>query len=246
MFEHMNSDFTESNYKKIIRLAKEQYTFVEYSKYKTDGKNLFWRHDIDFSVHRAYALARVEMEYGVSSTFFINIHNCYYNVFETEISLIIKKILEMGHHLGLHLDASYYGDSDLSSVERNIVFEKQILEKVYATDINVFSFHNPTSIDLTKMRDEIIGDMVNTYSDYFINNCNYCSDSNGYWRFDRLEDVIRDAKYEKLQVLTHPEWWTPEPMSPRERITRCIEGRAKRNHLLYDELMDKFGRMNIK
>ena len=54
----------------------------------------------------------------------------------------------------------------------------------------------------------------------------YISDSNGYWRFDRLPEVIAAGAHERLHVLTHPEWWQEEAMSPRERILRCIAGRG--------------------
>ena len=52
----------------------------------------------------------------------------------------------------------------------------------------------------------------------------YVSDSNGYWRFRRLDAVLADADVERLHVLTHPEWWPPEPMSPRARLERSARG----------------------
>ena len=51
-------DFTEDNYRQLIKLAKSNYNFIKYEDYNKKGKNLLWRHDIDFSVHRALKLAR--------------------------------------------------------------------------------------------------------------------------------------------------------------------------------------------
>lgn len=73
----------------------------------------------------------------------------------------------------------------------------------------------------------------------------YVSDSNGYWRYQRLSDVLENSENEKLHILTHPEWWTPEIMPPRERISRCIEGRSAKQHAIYDEALRKAGRLNV-
>ena len=43
--------------------------------------------------------------------------------------------------------------------------------------------------------------MINVYAKYFIENVEYCSDSDGYWRHKRLEDFLC-ADYDKIQVLT--------------------------------------------
>ena len=64
----------------------------------------------------------------------------------------------------------------------------------------------------------------------------YVSDSNGYWRFERLPEVLAAGAHERLHVLTHPEWWQEEAMSPRERILRCIAGRARRRGDRHDPL----------
>lgn len=47
-------------------------------------------------------------------------------------------------------------------------------------------------------------------------------------------------------VLTHPVWWTPEPMSPRARVARAIDGRASCVHAYYDRSLAKGGRENIR
>ena len=73
----------------------------------------------------------------------------------------------------------------------------------------------------------------------------YGSDSNGYWRFRRLADVIADSG-PLLQVLTHPEWWVPEPMAPRARVQRAIDGRAAYMAAKYDAALADAGRENVR
>ena len=64
--------------------------------------------------------------------------------------------------------------------------------------------------------------------------------------FRRLRDVLEAAEDEKLQVLTHPGWWVSEPVSPRARIARCIEGRATKAALRYDRALAEMGRENVR
>jgi hypothetical protein len=72
----------------------------------------------------------------------------------------------------------------------------------------------------------------------------YCSDSNGYWRFRRLYDVLNEKKDYRLQVLTHPEWWQEKPMPARQRFFRCVYGRANANMQNYDEGLVLDARVN--
>jgi len=81
---------------------------------------------------------------------------------------------------------------------------------------------------------------------YFKQHYGCRSDSNGYWRFRRLREVLEVADDEKLHVLIHPSWWVPEPMSPRTRITRCIEGRVAKIARRYDQFLLEMGRENVK
>ena len=76
--------------------------------------------------------------------------------------------------------------------------------------------------------------MVNAYGRGLRERFAYCSDSHGVWRHRRLHDVVEQATDERLHVLTHPEWWVPDPLPPRERVTRAIEGRAASTHARYD------------
>jgi hypothetical protein len=98
--------------------------------------------------------------------------------------------------------------------------------------------------DLTIDDDRIAG-LVNAYGRTLRNDYEYVSDANGYWRHRRLIDVIADGRPARLHVLTHPGWWQLESMPPRQRIVRCVEGRAEWTLRDYDELLARAGRRNI-
>ena len=46
--------------------------------------------------------------------------------------------------------------------------------------------------------------MINTYAKYFKENVEYCSDSNGYWRYKRLEDFLNlFEQYQKDEFINY-------------------------------------------
>lgn len=67
--QQMYSDFIEENYRRLLRLAKQRYSFIRYPDYAKEGTNILWRHDVDYSILRSLALAAIEHEEGVNSTF---------------------------------------------------------------------------------------------------------------------------------------------------------------------------------
>lgn len=237
----LNYDFTEDNYRRILVLAKKHYSFITYPDYISPGRTILWRHDIDLSVHRAFRLAQIEHEEDVFSTFFIHLHNEFYNALELDIVKIVRKIIDLGHPIGLHFDASFYDDSldSLDHLEYYLQKESELIRSLFNTDCQVFSFHNPSMNDCLNIDKLKLAGMINTYAGFIRDNYAYCSDSNGQWQYERLPDILEDARYEKLQVLTHPGWWTPESISPRERVSRSIDGRAASQHRRYDELLAK-------
>ena len=174
-------------------------------------------------------------------------HNESYNALESEVAKRIYEIITLGHEIGLHFDPAFYSllNVQMTQLEYYITLEKGLLEQVFGKKVRVFSFHNPDIGNWLKMDRNTVADLINTYSPYIKQNYGYCSDSNGYWRFRRLEDVLSEAKEERLQILTQPEWWVPEAMSPRARISRCIDGRAQNQHRWYDKLLKEMGRENV-
>jgi hypothetical protein len=166
---------------------------------------------------------------------------------ERDVAKCIFKIIEYGHDIGLHFDPDFYNlINSEDHLEYYLKVEKKLIEEIFQIEINVFSFHNPDIGNWLQVDKEQIAGMVNTYSSYIRRKYAYCSDSNGYWRFKRLEDVLSKAEDDKLQILTHPCWWSPDsPSSPRDRVSRCINGRAENQHKRYDNFLSELGRKNV-
>ena len=237
-------DFTVAHYRELIQLAKQSYAFSSYAEIPLGKRFILWRHDCDISVNRALKLAEIEWEEGVSSTYFINPHCEFYNLLEKKQAKLVGQILGLGHALGLHFDANYHETSSEAELEEQIALEAYMLERYFGEKPVAFSFHNPTALHLT-FEKNLYGGLVNCYSKKFKKEIPYCSDSNGYWRYRRLRDVLQKATDSCLQVLTHPGWWQERSMYPMERIDRSISGRAEAIRFNYLDELNQTDRKDI-
>jgi len=238
-----NEDFTISHYKELCQLAIKNYPIANFWNVPWGERFLLWRHDIDISLNRALVLAKEECQFGIRATYFLNPHSEFYNLAELNQNAIVKEIVSLGHDIGLHFDAGFFGQ--ISEVELNdfVAREADYLSSLFKVQPVAFSFHNPIDATL-KFEGDTYGGLLNTYSKRFKTEVQYCSDSNGYWRFRRLHDVLSDASDYCLQVLTHPGLWQDKPMPPRQRIFRSTIGRATSVMRSYDETLQQHGRLN--
>jgi hypothetical protein len=234
-------DFTEASYREILATALGHYAFEPFGT-SADGPHALWRHDVDYSPHRALALARLEAGLGARATYFITLHSELYNVLEPAVHARLREIAALGHWIGLHFDAGFSADGTL---DERAAWEGRLLSQALDVPIETVSLHNPSVSGTQDLDVEVLGGMVHAGARSVRDGYAYVSDSNGYWRFERLPEVIGAGKHVRLHVLTHPEMWQEQPMSPRERILRCIEGRGVSSEATYDALLADNGRVNV-
>jgi hypothetical protein len=239
-------DFTIKKYEDLVKIAKNNnFVFSLFSDPLMNSKQILWRHDVEFSPFIAFKMAEIELKECVKSTYFFQIHSEYYNVFERDISDIVHKIKSMGHDIGLHFDSHYFKINNLYDLEKYINIDKRYFESIFDIKINVFSFHNTDSFILSCENRRYSG-LINVYSKYFKDKYRYCSDSTGYWRDERLYDVLNDQGIKRLQVLTHDAMWSQEILSPKIRVYNSIDDNCKRVKQLYDSTLLKFSANNIE
>ena len=228
--------FTQSEYLNILLNLRTTHEFIGIDEITTQKRFCLLRHDIDFSINRALVIAKLEADNDIKSTFYINPHSEFYNLFEKQQADKIRNILALGHNLGLHFDASFYGGIDLK-FESHLVHERSQLENLFDCQVNSFSFHNTTEAILAFDDDKYAG-MVNCYSQK-LRALPYCSDSTGIWRYDNLIKFIEKNSHQNLHILTHPGWWLGSDMLPRAKVHRACIGRAKSQLEIYDTAFQK-------
>lgn len=244
-------DFTFDNYRRLIRLAKNQgFQFILHKDpFDANRKDVIWRHDVEFSPDIALTMARIEHEEGVQATYFWQLHTNYYNTVSTYFMRVLKEIQALGHHIGLHFDSHFWNIQSSEELDLYVSTDAKYLELAMAKagldiKLDTFSFHNTNSFVLS-CKDASYGGLLNVYSDYFKTHYDYCGDSTGIWRFDRLEDRLLDPKIQHLQVLTHDGMWSEEAISPHSRIMNCIQREADRQKLSYVVNLPKTGNINV-
>lgn len=241
MSEH--DDFTEPAYCELLALARGRYRFLGFAEAAAADAGVLWRHDIDMSPHRGLALARLEHAAGVRATYFVYLHSRFYNALEDAVVERLRQIAALGHWFGVHFDPRFTPDG--APLADAVAAEGRMLEAAIGAPVSAISFHDPDVPGVSISTDDTIAGLVNTYGRSITARFEYGSDSNGYWRFKPLAEVIA-AGGPRLQVLTHPEWWVPEPMPPRARVARAIDGRAAYMAAKYDAAMREVGRENVR
>lgn len=239
-----DDEFTTESYKHLLSEAIKRYRFVDYKSIPWGQNFVLWRHDCDFSLNRALVLAKIESDFGIKSTYFVNPHSEFYSLLERNQNNLIHEILKLGHDVALHFDAAFYDTSSESELNKQVSEEADLLEHYLGVRPTAFSFHNPTAFHLSCEADTY-GGLLNCYSHRFKTEVQYCSDSNGYWRFRSLLSVLTDGENQCLQILTHPDWWQERSMPPRRRIFRSVYGRANASLRLYDKILAEGGRENL-
>lgn len=234
-------DFTFENYQGLIKLAKNKgFQFILHKdEFVCERKDVIWRHDVEFEPDYALRMAQIEHDEGVGATYFFQLHSPYYNTLDPHYRDVFLKIKDLGHHVGLHFDSAYWGITSEEQLNGYIKIDKDYLEKNLNVEIDTFSFHNTTPLTQSCLEYKY-GGLINVYSSYFKEHYDYCGDSLGYWRFDRLEDRLNDDSIKHLQVLTHDGNWNDEVLSPRKRFAKLMNDRAGR---LIEEQVEGLHRM---
>lgn len=245
-FKMSNSDFLLDKYQSLLSDALRSRRTLRYREVdQADERSMFWRHDIDVSLRQALIIAEVDSLLGVQSTFFVNVHSDTYNARSSYGRQQVDEIAAKGHHIGIHLDSEFYGHFESEAdLERALVREIDIFEQIFAQRPEVFSFHNPSKDELS-FSNIVYADLVNCYGRVFREEFSYVSDSNGYWRYETIEEALVRPARKPLQVLTHAEWWSTVPVAPRERLFRCLIHDSLEQLQLYDRSMNERGRNNL-
>lgn len=190
------------------------------------------RHDVEFSPERAELLAVVEAELEVSSSFFFQVTNNAYNSFSRANLTKMKKMSEMGHHIGLHFHLN--GITDANLIERRVRYEASVLSEYLGFEIDRFSFHRPTEGVLRSRM--VIDGLINAYSPEFFTFCSdastlnevdvkYVADSQNAWQYiDPYPYPTQEFfdRFQKVQILCHPYSWTKDGYGTLDNLKTLV------------------------
>lgn len=206
--------FNLSHYRYCLESAQKQgYEFLTMSDYasrhhqlkNSPAKIILLRHDIDHNLALALNFAALEHSLGIKATYFVRLHGKY-SITSLENYRVLRQLLHDGHEIGLHHDCDF---ATLVNENPDTFFhrDKAVLEAVMNQKIKGVSSHEPgksvflvTDADLSRL-----GLQYQAYSDLFLKEMKYISDSSSRWREGCMCNHL--GKQTKLCILTHPIWW---------------------------------------
>jgi len=205
--------FSFDDYKEIIRIVKSTGNACGYKDAINRDKFVIMRHDVEYSVERAYALSKVEEGMDFTSTYFFQWTNNSYNVLSRRNMDMIKDMHERGQTIGLHFALN--GMTDMKLIRKQIVKEINMFSEMAGFEIDEFSFHRPSK-DVLRENIKLDG-ILNAYQDDFFTFAEnvdentpvavkYMSDANHIWRYG-YPDEANITSFDRVQILTHPFAW---------------------------------------
>jgi len=205
----MKCTFLYSHYEEILREAvRQSYVLTSFRDYDPAVKRaIILRHDID-ELADIRRMSRIECECGATATYFIRVHSRHYNPFSYENYKAFKQLIKMRHELGLHFDGIPFIGLALEDLVSEFNKEKTVLETMFDVSIESASLHGFWTLpapDYFGLRAQDLGIRNYAYDPKFTRDMKYISDSSGRWREGCLCKLL--GKYDKIQVLTHPNWW---------------------------------------
>jgi hypothetical protein len=219
--------FSYVEYRKIVELFKP--IIKDFSEINHGDDNYcLLRHDVEFLMDRAIRMAEIDYEMGVQSSFFIQVMNSAYNPLSIENKNILKKILDFGHNIGLHLYLSHIDEQNPELVINELNSQASILEICLEKKIDRFSYHRPPKwtlpLDLSKDT-SLINAYSNLFFEYLADNkvpekIKYFSDSNHNWSYGH---PLEPNPYNCFQLCIHPDEWSEDGGDDIKNFSNILE-----------------------
>ena len=234
-----------SIYRTILNDIKKTGKQCGYAEAIGKDEFIIMRHDVEFSIDRAYALSLIESEENFTSTYFVQITNNSYNPFSKKNIDLLRDMERRGHTIGLHYHLN--GQRDAVLVRDGVRDQVRIMSEMLGMKIDCFSFHRPVK-EIYYYNISAPG-IINAYSPEFFSyaetvtddtelEVKYIADSKHRWNYG-YPDYETLKRYKKIQLLIHPFSWTVDGFDNYENFVKLID---EKNRELIDTLTDEFQR----
>lgn len=199
--------FSLEIYAGILEKAKSLgYEFPTVSELRAGAHSrnrfLLLRHDIDVSPRYALAMAKLEHQRGIRSSFYVLLHSLYYNPAAAPHWEALREIVSMGFEVGLHYETDFFENRGLDPLE-GVLHDVAALENILQIKIVSVSQHRPASSTFLQKLNE---HYVDAYNHDLMHNVRYISDSGFKWRGETLMALL--GKEDRIHALLHPVTWT--------------------------------------
>lgn len=204
-----NRDFTLAHYREILTAITSSHATFSFAEAVPLGRDLLtherfvlMRHDVELSLEAALVLGEADHAAGIRSTFFLQF-GADYNLFDPDSAGIVRRLLDLGHDLGLHYDIGLLEQSgtDPAVVARRMI---DLMETFWSTKVYAASPH----LAMRSGRTLRIPGVVDAYDPLYFSEIKYLSDSTQVWREGVVTNLLE--RYHRIQLLTHEYHWSDE------------------------------------
>jgi GNAT superfamily N-acetyltransferase len=228
----VESEFTLAGYRNIVEaLLRKGYEVRGFADAEPEKRHLILRHDLDMSIQSAVPMAEIERAMGVAATYFVLMRTEFYNPHSPASVRDLKRLLELGHAIGLHFDPALYPE-DRTSLDRGAADECAALESIVGQPVTVISLHRPGKSPQGKLiygQKGTLGGRRQADEPIYFQNMAYRSDSRGGWHYGHPLEHPALSEGRALEFLTHPIWWVSPGKDPAEKLEQFL---AQRNQAL--------------
>lgn len=220
-------DFTLAHYREILRAIKASHATLSFAEAVPLGRDLLsldrfvlMRHDVEVSLEAAVVVAEADHQAGIRSTFFVQL-GADYNLFDADSVTLVRRLLDLGHDLGLHYDLAQLerGAGEPAVVARRMI---ELIETFWSTKVWAASPHLP----MRQGRRLAIPGVVDAYDPLYFSDIKYLSDSTQRWREGVVTALLE--RYRHIQLLTHEYHWSEEGHSWDFLLLREATRKARR------------------
>ena len=229
-------NFSYESYCKIINKYFD--SIIDFNDINGKKNFALIRHDVEFSVERAYDLAKMNEKLGVKdASFLFQVKSNAYNICSKDNALLVNKIKNLGFFVGLHFYISHIEVDDWKSLEKELLLQTKLFCIATGIKIDRFSYHRPPQWVLKNNSDRIKG-LINMYGkSYFEFSDNpkeikYYADSNHTFKYG---DPLKNSDFKKFQILLHPDEWTKKGLNESDNFFSLI----RENETNFRKILEK-------
>jgi hypothetical protein len=214
-------DFSLDSYAQLVAsLCGAGYRFASIGSMRSaePRRAAYLRHDVDFHLLHVDRMAELEADLAVSATYYVALTQPY-NVLSWENVAILRRVVALGHELGLHYDLTCYPTEPDAALER-LAWEVSVLERAGATTVRSICMHQPhtghENVFATSDR------WLNPHDPRLEGGLLYVSDSCRAWRDESLLRCLGSNPPNRVMLNTHPELWLDGTITGRERYLKDV------------------------
>ena len=216
--------YSVPHYRHLLRRASERYWIPKVREVAfgvPDREFLLIRHDVDITPWSALAMAQVEAEEGVETTYYFRLHAPFYNLLDGTVLGVVHSIAALGHEVGLHYEPGFFIEQGLDPEEgsrRDI----RVFEELVGFRTHTIAQHQPTQGPLLG---EISREHPCAYQPALVRDIPYFGDSGFHWREGC---VCTKFDLPRLHTLIHPHSWVRDQRGWQDVLRDHAEDLSRR------------------